>query len=73
LLKQLELHQQLPKIFTDEWQRSLRQQGQLQLLKAKYAERLGEQDFDRVDQFKSWLETHPDKEQIKQYLIISVD
>ena len=73
LLKQLELHEKLPKIFTDEWQRSIRQQRQQQVVKSKYTELLGEEDFRKVDEFKNWLDQHADKATIKQYLIINYE
>ncbi|OMH33743.1 hypothetical protein [Motiliproteus sp. MSK22-1] len=73
LLKQLELHEKLPKIFTDEWQRNIRQQRQQQLVKSKYIALFGDEDFSKVDEFKNWLDQHPDKAEIKQYLIINYD
>ncbi|MEH6469966.1 MAG: hypothetical protein V7752_01840 [Halopseudomonas sp.] len=73
LLKQLELHDQLPKIFTEGWQRNIRRQRQQQQVQAKYTELIGEESFSKVDQFKSWVDKHPQKDQIKQYLIISFD
>lgn len=73
LLKQLELHGQLPKIFTDSWQRELRKESMQNLVKKRYVDMMGESDFDKVQVFKDWLHQHPNKEEIKQYLIISYD
>ena len=70
LLKQLGFHEQLPNIFTDVWQRNIRRQRQAALQQERYEKLIGTADFDRIKDFKLWLEQHPHKEQIKQYLIV---
>lgn len=71
LLKQLDYHGQLPKIFTDAWQRNIRLKKQENTQKERFRELLGEHDFDKVDVFKQWLDQHPDKSQIKLFLQMS--
>lgn len=73
LLKQLGLHDKLARIFTEEWQRDLRQQQKREAVRGRYRALLGENDFDRVDQFKQWLDSHENRESIKQYLILKFD
>ena len=73
LLKQLGLHDKLARIFTEEWQRDLRQQQKREVVRGRYRALLGENDFDRVDQFKQWLDSHENRESIKQYLILKFD
>tara|TARA_R110001592_G_scaffold103298_2_gene291158 strand:- start:22288 stop:22824 length:537 start_codon:yes stop_codon:yes gene_type:complete len=73
LLKQLDLADKLPKIFTDAWQRNIRLQRQEKLHKQRYENLLGADDFSKLDNFKQWLDQHPDKAQIKQYLITNLD
>jgi Zn-finger nucleic acid-binding protein len=72
LLKKLDVHDKLPKIFTDAWQRNIRIERQEKKLKARYQYKLGVEDFDKVDGFKQWLDQHPEKSEIKQYLITAV-
>jgi len=69
LLKQLDLAEKLPKIFTEAWQRNIRLQRQAILQKERYSALLGEEDFEKLDEFKQWLVKHPEREQMKQYLI----
>lgn len=73
LLKKLDLADKLPKIFTDAWQRNIRIERQEKLHKKRYENLLGEDDFAKLDAFKQWLDQHPEREQIKQYLITNLD
>lgn len=73
LLKQLELHGQLPKIFTESWQRNIRKERMYNLVKQRYVDMMGDEDFDRVEQFKQWLDQHQNREDIKQFLVTSYD
>lgn len=71
LLKQLDLHGKLPKIFTDAWQRNIRKARQEAFHQDRYEKLLGEEDFAQVHAFRQWLYRHPRKEDIKQYLLIA--
>lgn len=73
LLKKLDMHDKLPKIFTDAWQRNIRIKRQEKILKEHYETQLGVDDFKKTDEFKQWLEQHPEKSRIKQYLITTVE
>jgi len=73
LLKKMDMHNKLPKIFTDAWQRNIRIQRQEKFLKKQYMNLLGENDFRKADMFKQWLDEHPEKSKIQQYLITKVD
>ncbi len=73
ILKQLELHGQLPKIFTESWQRGIRKERMYNLVKQRYIDMIGEDDFERVETFKQWLDQHESKEDIKQFLVTSYD
>lgn len=73
LLKSLDLANQLPKIFTDAWQRNIRLQRQEKIHKKRYENLLGKDDFEKLDTFKVWLDNHPERAQIKQYLITNFD
>jgi Zn-finger nucleic acid-binding protein len=73
LLKQMDLADKLPKIFTDAWQRNIRLDRQEKIHKNRYEKLLGETDFAKLDIFKQWLDKHPEKAQIKQFLITNLD
>jgi Zn-finger nucleic acid-binding protein len=70
LLKQLDLQGKLPKIFTDAWQRNIRKQRQEAVLQERYENLLGEADFSKVNEFRLWLYQQPQKDAIKQFLVI---
>lgn len=71
LLSQLGLSSQLPKIFTDAWQRSIRKQRQQEFHEQRYIDLLGDADFAKISEFRQWLNSHPEKEKIKQYIMSS--
>lgn len=68
LLKKMGLHSSLSNIFTEEWQRGLRQKQKVNAIQERYIKSLGEDDFDRVNTFKGWMEQHECKEEIKLYI-----
>ncbi len=70
LLKQLDLHNQLPSVFTEAWQRNIRKQKERQSLEKHYEQEIGEEDFLKVKTFKEWLDKHPKLGQIKHYINI---
>lgn len=71
LLAQLDLQGKLPKIFTDAWKRNIRKQRQEQALNERYEKLLGADVFDEAHNFKQWLYKQPERDSIKQYLMIS--
>lgn len=73
LLKYLDLHGKLPKIFTDAWQRNIRKQRQEHSINERYQKLLGEDVFERARDFKEWLYEQSQVEDIKQYLITHND
>lgn len=71
LLKTLDLQGKLPKIFTDAWQRNIRKQRQEAALNERYEKLLGVDDFTKAHDFKTWLYQQPNRELIKQFLVIT--
>lgn len=69
LLKQLDVCGKLPKIFTDAWQRNIRIDRQQQRLDDRYESLLGLDDFQKLRDFKQWLDGHDEKTKIKHYLV----
>lgn len=72
LLKALELHDKLPKIFTDAWQRNIRVRQQQESLKTSYQKRLGSEVFSKADEFKTWLDDQSGRSEILQYLTTKI-
>ncbi|WP_199243949.1 hypothetical protein [Bacterioplanes sanyensis] len=70
LLKSCEMHQQLPRIFTDAWQRLIRLTEQEASVRENFRNRLGEVQFAKADEFRQWLNQQQGKADILQYLSI---
>lgn len=73
LLKKLDLHGKLPKLFTDAWQRNIRLQKQEQRLNSRFQTLLGDEDFRKVDAFKQWLNKHEQASDIHHFLTVKFD
>jgi Zn-finger nucleic acid-binding protein len=67
-LKEKGLHVDLNLIFTAAYQRGLRSAEYAQTLEKAFQDRIGQVDFDRVAQFKDWLNHHPRRRDIWCYL-----
>jgi len=68
LLKKLDVHNKLPTVFTDAWQRNIRKQRELQSMDAHFRDLFGAPDFERVRDFKAWVDEHPQAVDIKHYI-----
>jgi len=66
-LKQRNLHDEIHLMFSAAWQSDLRKSEAQKLLSNIYAEHFKE-DYDKVQEIKSWLSAHPEKERILDYL-----
>ncbi len=69
LLKQQGLAGQINRIFTDPWQKKIRQAVSCENLEALYQEKLGEQDYAKVKEMRNWLADHPHADFIKAYML----
>ena len=68
LLKQLQLSRELPKVFTESWQRKIRQKISEEKRANRFLSQLGDSDFKEAERVRQWLENHPKKQEILQYL-----
>ena len=73
LLKSNGLAESLHEITTESYQKSLRDEAQFQREEAYYHELIGKEAFDRLLDFKIWLNNHPEKEAMKVYLFKADD
>ena len=69
LLKQQGLANQINRIFTDPWQKKIREAVSKETLEQLYREKLGEQDYEKVKEINSWLSDHPHADFIKAYIM----
>lgn len=68
LLKQLDLHDQLPLLFTEAWQRNIRLRKEKFNMEKHFTQLIGEGDFPKVEEFKNWIDQHPAAAHIKHYI-----
>ena len=69
-LKQRNLHDEIHLIFSAAWQSQRRKDEAQKLLSGIYAESFGT-DYDKIRQVKAWLDAHPERRRIIDYLFNS--
>lgn len=67
-LVSVNLHDEFYKVFTKAYQEGLRSDDQRKAFQDLYKQRLGDEDYERVCAFRSWLEGHPHQQLILGYL-----
>jgi len=67
-LKSKGLHVELNNIFTASYQRKVRTEEYVTALDQAFRDRIGPADFQKVSEFKTWLEDHPKRRDIWCYL-----
>jgi len=70
-LKGRDLHVELHQVFTAGYQKKVRSAQLQQTVLQAFREKIGEDDFERVGEFKSWLSQHPRSRDIICYLLDS--
>jgi len=68
LLERLELSDKLPSVFTDAWQRKLRNEKTEETRHAILKRTIGEQATAKVEEFRAWLNAQQQKSAILTYL-----
>jgi len=68
LLKALELSRNMPTVFTEQWQRSIRRQVAEDARRGILRKTIGEASLARVEDFKLWLGAHEHRNDILSYL-----
>lgn len=68
LLEQLQLSDKLPAVFTDTWQRKLRQEGSERMRQEILRRDVGAETANKVESIRGWLNDHPAKSTILTYL-----
>ena len=62
------LHDDLPLIFDDAWQRSVRREARAQATEDSFRRRLGDADYQRAREVRAWLDPHPLRSELFAYL-----
>jgi Zn-finger nucleic acid-binding protein len=68
LLEQLQLGDKLPSVFTDTWQRKLREESSERTRQDILRRTIGDEDAKKVEALRSWLNAHRAKSTILTYL-----
>ncbi|MDX1512915.1 MAG: hypothetical protein R3174_04145 [Gammaproteobacteria bacterium] len=63
------IHGSLPSVFTDPWQKHLREQRTKKVLESEWRKKLGEDDFNETEKIHQWLKSHPNRSAILAFLI----
>jgi Zn-finger nucleic acid-binding protein len=67
-LRARNLHDDLPLIFDDAWQRAIKREMQVRATEDSFRRRLGEADYRRAQELRAWLDPHPKRSELFAYL-----
>ena len=70
LLESLQLNLKIAAVFTDTWQRRIRQQSSDEARRRTFVRVVGEEDARRVEEFRDWLNAHQHRPEIMAYLYL---
>lgn len=68
LLKALQLSRSIPAIFSEAWQRRVRQESAEQARRERFARIAGEDAVARADEVCAWLKDHPQRRELLFYI-----
>ncbi|AKJ43474.1 zf-TFIIB domain-containing protein [Pragia fontium] len=63
------LADKLNAIFTDVWQRQIRESHTQAQFDEMYLSQFGQEDYDKVKDLREWLQQHPQKDRLKAFLL----
>ncbi|WP_168189574.1 TFIIB-type zinc ribbon-containing protein [Limnobaculum zhutongyuii] len=69
LLKAHGLADKLNSIFTDVWQRQIRESAAREQFDALYLTQFGEEDYQKIKSIRVWLHQHSQKDRLKAFLL----
>ncbi|MBQ4810997.1 zf-TFIIB domain-containing protein [Pseudoalteromonas luteoviolacea] len=69
LLKQLGVADSLNAIATQQWQNQIREQSTIQSFTNIYSDKFDKADYDKLKEIRAWLAAHPQKADLKAYLM----
>lgn len=68
VLKQRGLHKDVHKIFSEIWQNQVRSDEHKVAMEAFYKEKFGDIGYQKAQETKNWIETHPHKSELQAFL-----
>lgn len=68
ILKERNLHDNLYEFFTEPWQSEVRREEARRNMEFIYNNKFGEEDYERVKNFKEWMDEHPLRNQILAFV-----
>lgn len=68
VLRSRNLHADLQKIFTDHWQEEVKKEETRNHLEKMYEQKFGKEDYDKIREFKNWMDNHQKEDEIIAYL-----
>lgn len=68
VLKGRNLHDDVHKIFSEVWQKQVRDEEHLAAMEAFYKEKFGEGGYQKAQEIKTWIETHPHNAELRAFL-----
>ncbi len=69
LLDSLALQGKLSKIFTEPWQRHIREESAEQAFQERFEKTLGQEDYQKLLETKSWIKNHSNKTDLIRFLL----
>ncbi|WP_233468340.1 zf-TFIIB domain-containing protein [Zooshikella ganghwensis] len=69
LLKKAGLAGNLNAIFTDPWQRKIREANAKEVFEQLYKEQFGDDDYQKLKQTRDWINQHPKRSDLLAYLV----
>ncbi len=69
LLKSEGLAGTLNNVVTQHWQNRIRQESTHSNFEAIYQARFGQQDYDQIKEIRAWLNSHPQRADLRSYLL----
>lgn len=69
LLGALNMQHKLSAIFTEPWQRNIREEQAKKAQEERFVELLGEEQYAKLAGVKEWIDSHPNKNDLVRYLL----
>ncbi len=69
LLGSLEIQHKLNSIFTDPWQRNIREEDAKKSHEKRFKEILGTEQYQKLSDVKEWIISHPKKDDLIRYIL----
>ncbi len=69
VLKTVNLHDEINQIFTQPWQKRIQDELTAEHLEAIYLRRFGQEDYQKIQEIRKWLDEHPNRSHLLAFLM----